>query len=173
MSYEKNAQTTLPEGAHVRPCPLCGERPHWGYTRRPNGYAGLTDTPQIGCPDCDIWERGDTRLAAIRNWNQGVGWEQPKPRARARRLSPSYEKCYKPPEGAPSLSRDAVLLGLQSLVGDRESFITEDEPDSQFVHDKRVLEDAIRMILHLGYKTPAYDPTTDPYAYPRQAGGTV
>lgn len=42
--------------------------------------------------------------------------------------------------------KQKVIDGLKDLIRDRESFITADDPDSIFVHDKLILEEAIKTI---------------------------
>lgn len=50
------------------------------------------------------------------------------------------------------MDEDEIIKGLESLVADRESFITKDKKDCEFfIEDKKVLLAAIRLVKEVKY----------------------
>jgi len=44
------------------------------------------------------------------------------------------------------MTREEVLKGLDELVADRDSFIDKYDPDCPFAYDKKILEEAIKLL---------------------------
>lgn len=44
------------------------------------------------------------------------------------------------------MNKEKIILGLKDLIGDRESFITDNDEDNIFVQDKKILEEAVNYI---------------------------
>ncbi|HBD86245.1 MAG TPA: hypothetical protein DC001_02320 [Clostridiales bacterium] len=44
------------------------------------------------------------------------------------------------------MDKSKIIAGLEDLIEDRESFIEPDEPNSQFVYDKAILQAAVDLI---------------------------
>ena len=49
------------------------------------------------------------------------------------------------------MDKSKIIAGLEDLIEDRESFIEPDEPNSQFVYDKAILQAAVDLTLDDDY----------------------